>query len=365
MSRLEFNGTADDLLYLLRCSLCGEVPDAERVSRIELDAVYRLAQLHLVTALCSLALESAGVVDQRFIQARGKALRKVAAMDAERERLCARLDAAGIWYLPLKGCVMQGMYPVYGTREVSDTDLLFDGARAVEVKAIMESLGFSTESFGQGPHDVYHKEPVCNYELHRELFADDSIPTFHAYYRGIRLLGAGVPGSSERRLSHEDFYVYLIAHSYKHYAHAGSGIRLLTDIFVCARSFEGEMDWAYVDTQLDQLGLQEFERQMRDLALALFDGDGLGTCDDEALAYILESGAYGTESHVLANQIKQYGRAGYLLNRAFPPRDALLALYPVLGRAPAMLPACWAHRLAKAVVVKPRTVVAQLCIAFK
>ena len=55
-------------------------------------------------------------------------------------------------------------------RQMSDVDILFDASHANDVKEALESLGYTTESFGKGNHDVYHKEPVSNFEMHRDLF---------------------------------------------------------------------------------------------------------------------------------------------------------------------------------------------------
>ena len=55
-------------------------------------------------------------------------------------------------------------------REMSDHDILLDRTKAQNVKKIMESLGFSTKNFGRGTHDVYYRKPLCNFEMHRDLF---------------------------------------------------------------------------------------------------------------------------------------------------------------------------------------------------
>lgn len=354
------------LLHLVRCALNGETPQMDRLAEADLSGVFSLAQRHLLTAACSLSLERAGIVDRRFTEARGKALRKCAAMDVERVALGARLDAAGIWYLPLKGCVLQDLYPSYGMRQMSDTDLLFDAERADEAREIMEGLGFETVSFGEGAHDVYHKEPVCNFELHRTLFGEGYDARVSGYYREVsRFLVPDAEGSAKKHLSWEDFYVYLLAHEHKHYRQAGIGLRALADVFVCVRAFGDGLDWGYVNVQLDCLGLREFERQNRELAVSLFGGDGLPCEHGEILAYMAESGAYGTVDHVLARQVAEQGRFGYLLRRAFLSREAMATLYPALNTWPMLLPACWALRLVTALATKPQAVRRQLRAAFK
>ena len=360
------DGDICDVVYLTRCALDGEIPDAARVAAMDLDAVYRTSQRHLLVSACATALESAGVRDARFAQARGKAVRKVALMDAERAELFRRMDAAGIWHVPLKGCVLKDLWPAYGMRQMADNDILFDASRADDVQDIMESMGFSTEHFGQGNHDVYHKEPVCNFELHRALFGPSHEAAFYEYYRDpSRLLVSDGDGTYGMHMRDEDFYVYLVAHEHKHFAGGGCGLRSLADAHVWLRAKGDALDWDYVAEQLDALGIAEFEEKNRRLAASLFSGADLTGDDLEMLGYMAESGTYGTMAHSVANQVARYGRVGYLGRRAFPPLRTMAMLYPVLGRAPALLPACWAWRLLSTVATKPGKVAYQLGAAFR
>lgn len=154
-------------------------------------------------------------------------------MDIERERLFARLDEEKIWYVPLKGCVLQDFYPTYGMRQMSDNDILFDASRDLEVKSIMESIGFVNIHFGLMNHDVYHKDPECNFELHRCLFDESYEPRLYEYYKDVdQLLVSDCDGTEARHFRDEDFYIYLISHEYKHFSTAGTGIRSLLDTFV-------------------------------------------------------------------------------------------------------------------------------------
>lgn len=355
------SNTLDDLVYLVRCAVDGDAPDRGRVADMDLEGVYRLARQHMLLAACGMALKSAGVAHAGFDEARGKAIRKVAAMDIEREELFSRLDAEGIWYAPLKGCVLQGLYPSYGMREMSDNDILFEASRTDEVRHVMESLGFSAVYFNRNSQDVYHKEPVCNFEMHRELFESAHGRRVYEYYRDVdRLLLWDGGGTMGRHLGDEDFYVYLVAHEHKHFAGSGTGLRSLLDTHVFLRERGDALDWAYVEAELWKLGLEEFELSNRKLATRLFDGGELDADDEGMLAYIAESGTYGTVEHGVQNGVREHGRAGYLLRRTFLPYRQMIPMFPVLRRAPVLLPACWVIRLGDALVSKRRVVLLQL-----
>ena len=132
----------NDLIYLVSCAVNGVTPDAERVAGMDLDAIYNLASRHMLAATVAPALKAAGVQDERFAKALEHSALKSSTMDMEMDALFAELDAAGIWHMPLKGTVLQNLYPVYGMRQMSDHDILFDATRADDVRAIMEGLGF-------------------------------------------------------------------------------------------------------------------------------------------------------------------------------------------------------------------------------
>ena len=182
-----------DLIYLVSCAVNSVTPDAERIARMDLDAIYKLARRHMLAATVSPALKAAGVQDKRFAEALEHSALKSSTMDMEMDAVFAALTDAGIWHMPLKGIVLQHLYPIYGMRQMSDHDILFDAERAEDVKSIMEGLGFSAEHFGAGNHDVYHKEPVSNFEMHRELFGPSHDEKLYEYYRNVeeRLLGEG------------------------------------------------------------------------------------------------------------------------------------------------------------------------------
>ena len=176
-----------DVVYLAACAVNETVPDAVRVKEMDLELLYKAADRHLLAGITAMALESAGVKDQAFTQALGKAVRKVAVFDVERAVILEKLEEAGIWYMPLKGSVLQSLYPKTGMRQMADNDILCDPSRMSDVRDIMESLGFSAKAHrGRGVHDSYFKAPVCNFEMHRALFSTGYDMRVEEYYRDVK-----------------------------------------------------------------------------------------------------------------------------------------------------------------------------------
>ncbi|MBR5680632.1 MAG: nucleotidyltransferase family protein, partial [Clostridia bacterium] len=273
-----------DVVYLASCAVKGKTPDGDCVAGMDLKNLYTAAERHLLTAITAMALECAGVSDELFIQAKGNAIRKVVLFDIERDVVLSKLEEAGIWYMPLKGSVLKDCYPRIGMRQMADNDILFDAARAGDLRTIMESLGFTTERFGVSAHDIYHKPPLANFEMHRALFNPGSNEAIYSYYLNIRDKMIRDEGTGYGyHLSPEDFYLYMIAHEYKHYAAGGTGLRSLLDTYVYLTKKGDALDWPYIAGELDKLEIAEFEAQNRALAFRLFDGEELTEPDREML----------------------------------------------------------------------------------
>lgn len=348
------------IAYLASCAINNQIPDAERVHQINLPELYRLSERHLLTGIIAMALESAGVKDSAFTQAKGKAIRKVAAFDIEREAVLHKLEEAKIWYMPLKGSVLKDVYPKIGMRQMADNDILYDVSRCKDVRTIMESLGFETVSFVSDVyhHDQYNKEPVCNFEMHRALFLPGLNDRIFKYYQHIE--DKMIPNSGSHygyHFSDEDFYIYMIAHEYKHYIKGGTGIRSLLDTFVYVKEKSDSMDWRYIEGELKKMDLQDFEEQNRNLAMHLFGLEELSQTDEEMLEYMLSSGTYGNMGNRVENRIKKYGdksfrKIRYVFRRIFLSPKIIKAFFPVFYKYPILLPFLPFYRIYKSLTLR-------------
>lgn len=356
----------DDLVYLAACAVNGQVPEKSRTDGMDLSLVYEAAQNHKLAAAAGMALESAGIRNEAFVQAVAKAMRKNALLDADRAELTRKLEEAGIWYMPLKGAILKDLYPRYGMREMADNDILVDAARAQDVRQIMESLGFETIRIGKMAHDTYHKEPVSNFEIHRMLFDVTAGSALDQYYQDVekRLIPDG-ESTSRRRFSTEDFYLYLVAHEYKHYSQGGTGLRSLLDTYMFLRKYREAMDIAYIAAEAGKMGLDGFEKQNRELASHLFIGVPLTEMDEKMLAYIIASGTYGLYENKVSNKVESFGggargKLRYFLTRLFIPMDTIRTAYPVVYRHKILLPFLYVYRIIKGLTFRRGVTMADL-----
>ena len=337
MTREEYRAAMDDAAYLAGCAVRRETPEARRVAAMELGRLYEAAQKHMLSAAVGMALETAGVVDERFVRAVALAQRKAALLEADSAAVQEKLDEAGIWHMPLKGSVLKELYPRFGMREMADVDILFDAERAGEVRTIMEGLGFQTEEYEHYNHDIYKKPPLSCFEMHRSLFAEGARPELYAYYRNVK--ERLVPDEGKHfgyHFTDEDFYLYLTAHEFKHYTDRGDGLRALLDTYVFLRA--KPLDMAYVAREAEKLGIREFEEKNRALAFHLFDGESLTGEEKDRLNYMIDAGIEGLAENDVQNKISGKGRLGYLLSRLHPSRTRMMEEYPVLKKAPLLMP---------------------------
>lgn len=367
MDKAEYKNAIMDVAYLCACAVNGQIPDATRVSGMNIDHLYSAADRNLLTGITAMALESAGVKDPAFTQAKGKAIRKVAAFDLEREAILDAFEKAGIWYLPLKGAVLKDLYPMIGMRQMADNDILCDASRTADVRAIMESHGFETDkAYGHGAHDSFFKPPVYNFEMHRTLFSANHDKRIRSYYENVKGRLKCVDGKEfERRFSDEDFYVYMIAHEYKHYSGGGTGLRSLLDTYVYILNKGKTLDWDYISGEIEKLGITDFESKNRSLALHLFCGDALSCEDQSMLDYVISSGTYGTVENRVNNGIAKkgdgiIGKVRYVFSRIFLPLDVVRSSFPLFIKYPVLLPFLPFYRAIRGVTTRRNVMKAEL-----
>lgn len=350
MTKHDYKQNAYYLIYLIRCVLHNRIPAKEKLDKINLSGVFAVAQRHSLTAAAAYAVESAGITDTRFEDAKNKAIRKNILLDYERENVLAELESAGIWYCPLKGSIIKEWYPEIGMREMADNDILCDSRKMAEIHSCMEDLGFKTKSFGKSHQDTYHKPPVCSFEMHSSLLEPRHGDVLYNYYRSIKSkLIKDDDKQYGYHFSNEDFYVYFIAHEYKHFAVCGTGLRSLVDTYIVLKHFDCALDWRYINKELETLRLTDFEQKNRMLAVKLFSGEALTPDEKKLLNYHITSGTYGSVENRISNGItddtSSVGKARYILKRLTLPEQMLKEFHPFYYRHKLLRPILYFKRL--------------------
>ncbi|MBQ3915722.1 MAG: nucleotidyltransferase family protein [Ruminococcus sp.] len=347
MEKEVFRKISYDMIYLVRCAMYGVKPDKNRVEAMDLEALFDVCQTHILTACTAYALESVGVRNKAFTEAKEKAVRKNILLDVERAGILSSLEQEGIWYMPLKGALLKDWYPKLGMRQMSDNDILCDPEFREKIREIMQARGFTTK-YGLESDDDYYKEPVYNFEMHHTLFRPSFSEKMYEYFNKTKSRMLKDKGNNYGyHFSPEDFYIYLIAHEYKHYASGGTGVRSLVDTFVFVRKFRDELDWNYLRGEFSKLGILGFERRNRSLAIKLFTGKELTEEQKEMLDYYITSGVYGTLDNKVKHKVDRYGngsKAKYVFHRIFPTMDYIKYHWNFFYRHKWLIPVLWIYR---------------------
>ena len=364
MTDTEYKKSLQEIIYLCSCAINGIEPQADRVKDIKLDRLYEASQKHMLTAMVGQVLKGVGISSPKLKDAIALAQRKAVILNNDLANVTSALETAGIWYMPLKGTVLKNLYPCFAMREMADVDVLFDADRADDVKNIMENLEFQIKVYGKTNDDDYIKSPLSNFEMHRALFGERHDQKLYEYYRNVkdRLL-KDVGNQYGYHFSPEDFYIFMIAHEYKHYSSEGTGLRSLLDTYVFLQ--KNTLDMGYVEAETAKLGINNYERLNRSLAQKLFSKDGgkLTAGEDKMFDYIISSGTYGTLEHKIDNT---GGKIKYFVRRVFgpigkndPDRDHFRKTYATFFNHPILLPLLPFYRLFKALKTSPKRIKAE------
>lgn len=335
------------MIALVRCAVNGVQPEKSLTENLDLEALFKVCQSHSLTACCAYALETAGICDAAFTEAKEKSIRKNIILDAERAKILKCLEQEQIWYMPLKGAIIKDWYPRVGMRQMSDNDILCDNAARARVKKLMIELGFTCESYEFGNDDAYYKLPVCNFEMHNELFTLVHAGKLHTYYDNVKeRLCKDQENQFGYHFRDEDFYIYVLAHEYKHYMDGGTGVRSLLDTYIMQKRFGDRLDWDYIARELKSLDIADYAEKNRVLAEKVFSGKPLTSEEEKELDYYITSGVYGTMAHRIENRVGdgKLTKTQYLFRRIFPPMKQVQLYDPFFYEHKWLLPILWIWR---------------------
>ena len=338
----------------------------DQAERLNVERLYHVSKSFGMAALADYALRRVGCKSIIFDNALEKSQRRSLLYDVECQTILKRLAKAEIYGCPLKGMVIKQIYPILGLREMIDMDIFVCGDRE-RVRDLMIGLGYQVKIYGESNHDVYVKPPMFCVELHHQLIDGEAFPSAVKYYDdyAARLItdANGIYLLSQTK---EDFYVYMLAHMYKHYTLTGIGVRALTDVAVYCRRYKHSIDTLYIERELEQLGIHEFEQQVRDLTKHIFDPRSLSPKEKSFLDDFILCGAYGSKERYYRNIVNKKVHSAqksskwkYIKGRLRVPKKAYQK-YPVLSKHRILVPPYAVYRFGKAVFDKNHNALKEL-----
>lgn len=348
MNREEYRNSAYDMLYLISCLINNRMPSSTKIEYLEITKLFNVANFHSLSAITAYALEAAGIYEKKFEEEKFRSLRKNILCLEESKKISARLENSNIWYVRLKGAILQEYYPNISMRQMADNDILFDKHYRSEVKHIMNELGYKTISYGKGNHDIYQKPPFYNFEMHTMLFTETFNEKFSQYYENVKhKFVQNEKKGYEYKLSNEDFYIYMTAHEYKHFSLGGTGLRSLIDAYVFLYRFFDCLDMVYIEKELKLLGIYEYEVKRRQLVIDIFKKGRINSYQKRFLDNYIFSGTYGNVENSVRNAIDKsvLSRLKYIKQRLFPTLPMIKYSYPFFYTHKYLIPILYIYRL--------------------
>lgn len=345
---------------LLRAALNDEqaepIPDG-----VDLAVLTKLADSQSVDAMVYTKL--AEVVDRssdEYKRISDRILRKQYIAEtriAEYELLCEKFMENNVRFMPVKGILLQKVYPQAYYRQMGDVDLLVMPDDFENAEKVAQALGYDVKRT-ETHHDEWKKGRFLSYEIHRYLVGY-SVPEFRKYYEDGWKFAHAHKGTMHL-MSLEDLYVYNTAHMTKHFKNGGIGVKAITDIYAFLKLHGNDLDWEYIYGEFDKLGIRSFCQNCEKLAQAWFGDGEMTQLLNELGMYFLTSGSFGNhynrEMYRMSVQARKSngkgGVVGFLKNSLFPSYGVMTQTYGVLKKYPFLLPIYWAKRLISAAMNK-------------
>ncbi len=405
-----------------------DVANEENSQKIYIGRIYYIAKKHNLVSIMAQAMEKLGFesdsdIWKRWLKEKNQLIYKSVLMDVEREAIQDFFEKNNIWYMLLKGMVIRKYYPAPELREMADNDILFDNKYSKEVYEFMTARGYKSDDYNKGYHDEYLKPPAYNFEMHRQLVSSKERPKWYEYYKDVKsILINDANGKNQFYFSDNDFYVYFIVHTYKHFLNSGMGLRTVLDVYLYVSNLQEKLDFDYIEEQLKKLDAYDFEQTFRSIAFKMFGKNAkegnvaadelqdsfddkeqdmlretfdakkqdklCGSFDakeqdkwwnsfdaqeQEMLSYILDAGTYGNLENSVAHKMgytkgekkKASDKVKYIFRRLFPPMDTIEEFFPFFYKHKWAIPFLYIYRIGKIPFARRKKVAGELKEVFK
>lgn len=405
-----------------------DVANEENSQKIYIGRIYYIAKKHNLVSIMAQAMEKLGFesdsdIWKRWLKEKNQLIYKSVLMDVEREAIQDFFEKNNIWYMLLKGMVIRKYYPAPELREMADNDILFDNKYSKEVYEFMTARGYKSDDYNKGYHDEYLKPPAYNFEMHRQLVSSKERPKWYEYYKDVKsILINDANGKNQFYFSDNDFYVYFIVHTYKHFLNSGMGLRTVLDVYLYLNNLQDKLDFDYIEEQLKKLDAYDFEQTFRSLAFKMFGEnakEGNAAADElqdsfdakeqdmlresfdakkqdklcgsfdakeqdkwwnsfddkehDMLSYILDAGTYGNLENSVAHKMgytkgekkKASDKAKYIFRRLFPSMDTIEEFFPFFYKHKWAIPFLYIYRIGKMPFTRRKKVAGELREVFK
>ncbi len=320
----------------------------------DFEKLYKLAYSHRIAAVIApLILNSdlpSAEVKARFKKELFRTAARYHEQKAEMQKLSSLFSENSIKHCFLKGVKVCAFYENPETRFMLDLDIFIEKGKNAEAEKILLEAGYEKTTFEDDKDTGYAKKPFLNIELHKELKYD--YDKGYEYYKGAFNRMVSENGFA-LNMTNEDFYVYILSHTAHHFEVSGTGIKNIIDHYYLSKKLKPLCNEDMLKNNLEAIGLLEFNGKVDLLCKYWFEGADADAEIKQMADYVILSGVFGNETNQYFSGVLRgeyvNKKSAYFLARLFPPVRALKAKYPILKKAPFLLPLFWIIRIFSAV----------------
>lgn len=282
------------------------------------------------------------------------------------DQVAQALTEAGIPFYTVKGLNVAKLYPVPALRTMGDCDIIVHPEDKERAHDVFVAMGFEPHS-REDMEWAYWKNGI-EFELHDHLLYDEIVNDEQGIAFSEKAWDhAQMVKGSQFALDWSFHFVFLLLHLRKHILGSGVGFRQFMDLDVVMRRCA--LDWPWINTALETLGLVRFARVCFGLLNRWFETPLPFPCEEmeegfyeEATNKIFANGIFGfhdkanRENRAL-NAITQksgrrwHARLSNLLQSIFPPYRHMryVPQYSYINGRPWLLPTAWIYRFYRGV----------------
>ena len=317
------------------------------------ELIYKLSVRNAVQGILYLAVQDGAVTLSAETEAKLKKsymaiLAREASQQEEIEYIREAFTKENIDFMFLKGTHLKSLYPTAQMRFMVDMDVLVKEESMNKGGQLILARGF-TQEMNNGKDIVLVKKPFLTIELHKMLFVEDYF--MHDYFTSVWDRVELVNGC-EYKMPVNDLYVYTLAHLAEHYLEAGSCFRPLMDLFLMEQKYADLLDFDYINQQFEKIGIDKFAKKIRQLYKCAFDG---AEYDDDLITmenFIVFGAPVNNASEVSKVARTNKSKSKRFMESAFPNLKHMKLKYPILEKAPFLLPFFWIVRFFEFIFLK-------------
>lgn len=235
------------------------------------------------------------------------------------KELIKLLNDNEIRHIIFKGYVIKHLYKDPELRTMGDIDIIIDKENKERVFEMLTVNGFEFDEYSSHSEVYNYKKNGVLFEIHTQLFENEFFDgiSLKERYRDCFAFVEHMKGYTYEFDVNEHF-IYIVVHMAKHFVDSGCGIRMLLDtVFYLKKHFD-EIDWEYVNSVSEDLGIATFLIVVLSVAQKSFDAQYPYSefADNTAsvIEYMINGGVFGYEDKNL-DAIRIGGKNNSVMDR--------------------------------------------------